>query len=215
MIVFNASPLASRNIPGYIITKNSDTLIGEIKVSHFNILTADFLFGQFNIEQLCTQVYFRASDTRRFKKYNAWDINGFGFKHKNENYKFQSFILKSNTPLKKDKDRHRFLLLCFSGKVLLYKDFKRLIEYNNPDQLLIQNFGSTYLYYEYYLFNEKIGLTKAEISKDIKSLTELLKLYDFENDFIETMTANARLRDITKILIKYEYWKEIREVKLI
>lgn len=90
----------AKKVPGYLITNENDTLYGEIKISHFNILTGDFLFRSVYMDQFHFEIVFRENDTGKFSAFKAGEIVGFRFDHGKQSYIFQRFILTSNTPLK-------------------------------------------------------------------------------------------------------------------
>lgn len=63
-----------------------------------------------------------------------------------------------------------------------------------------------YITYEYYLFSESKGLKKLELTKNTKSLSDLLLFYSIEKDYLELLPVKARLKDIKTILAAYDNW---------
>ena len=197
----------ARKVTGFIITENSDTIYGKIKVSSFNLLTAGLVLDGINLEPLYYEVWFKSYEDKKFIDFKAKDISGFGFRYKSRNYAFRSFILESNTFFKSERKRDRFLQLCYKGKVNLYKDLSRIINHNNTINYTCKaNYHQSFVSYDYFLFNDIEGLTKVELTDDIKTIDNLLNLYDFEKEFIEIIPKKTKLRDIKGILKLYEFW---------
>ncbi len=196
----------AKKVPGYLITNEDDTLYGEIKISHFNILTGDFLFRSIYMDQLHFEVVFRENDTGKFSAFKAGEILGFGFDHRKQSYIFQSFILTSNTPLKREKYTSRFLQLCYLGEVALYRDVNRIANYDNTTETVPILTDETFVYYEYYLYNLKEGLNKVEPKEGISTITDLLYLYKLEKEFIEQLPGSYKFKDVKQILISYDIW---------
>lgn len=206
-LILNNHYLEAKKVPGFIITENTDTIYGEIKISKFNLLTAGLILDGINVEPLHFEVWFRNHENRKFNNFQAKDILGFGFNYKSMDYLFHSFTLESNSCFKEEKKRDRFLQLCYAGKVSLYKNLSRMIIPDNSENNLFNiNNDQSFVYYDYFLFNEIKGLTKVEISKDIKTINDLLYLYDFEKEFLERIPKDTKLKEIKIILIKYEFW---------
>lgn len=197
----------ARKVSGFIITEKKDTIYGEIKISFFNLLTAGVILDGANVEPLHYEVWFREYEKRRFYKFQAKDISGFGFNFRYKNYLFTSFTLESNSFIKKESKKDRFLQLCYLGKVSLYKDLTRINNHKiNLNTTISANYDQSLLYYDYFLFNEISGLTKVEISNDIKTISDLLNLYNIEKEFIEQIPKRTKLKDINIVLKKYEFW---------
>lgn len=197
----------ARKVSGYIITENKDAIYGDVKVSFFNLLTAGVILDGANLEPLHYEVWFREYEKRRFHKFQANNISGFGFNFRYRNYLFHSFILESNSIIKNESKRERFLQLCYLGKVSLYKDLTRINNHNiNLNTTISANYDQSTLYYDYFLFNDIEGLTKVEFTDGIKTIENLLNLYDFEKEFIEILPKESKLKDIKGILKLYEFW---------
>jgi hypothetical protein len=63
------------------------------------------------------------------------------------------------------------------------------------------------VHYNYYIYNTDKGLYKVEISNDIKTLVDLLTLYDVEQEFLDKISSDLRIKDIKNILIEHDFWK--------
>ncbi|NOQ25846.1 MAG: hypothetical protein GQ564_10835 [Bacteroidales bacterium] len=197
----------ARKIPGFIITENKDTIYGEVIVSFFNLHTVAVILDGVNLEPLHYEVWFREYEKRRFHNFQAKDISAFGFYFRYKNYLFHSFTLESNSIIEKESKRDRFLQLCYVGKVSLYKDLSRMNMHNiNVIIPSIVDYTNSIVYYNYFLFDDIEGLTKVEISENIKTISDLLNLYNIEKEFIDLIPKKTKLKDINIVLKKYEFW---------
>jgi len=207
IFIFCSTLSFAKKAPGYII-EDSDTLYGKIKISQFNILTAGLVMNGINSEPLHHEVWFRSNDSKRFKRYNANEIIAFGFTDKTRDYYFKSFRIETNSLVKKEKIRSRFLqLYSHVSNIYLYKDLLRVDNYsrntyNNPYEV----YNLTYTYPEFYLFNSKIGLTKVEETKLIKTIKELLSIYGIEDNFLKHFSKDINIKDIGFVLEEYKLW---------
>ncbi len=207
LLIFSNHWAEAKKVSGFIITENSDTIYGKIIVSKFNLYSGGFILNGINLEPLHFEVFFKDREAKQYKSYKATDILEFGFKYKLRDYKFKSFTLESNTPVESEKQQDRFLQLCYTGNVTLYKNEFRLTGYNKffNDDYKIFNYQS-FMTYNYFLFNKNVGLIRVEKSKDIETMNDLLYLYNFEKEFIEKVPINTKFKDIKLILIQYEIW---------
>ena len=217
LLILNGNYLEARKVPGFIITENSDTIYGQIKLSKFNLQTGTWFFHGINLEPLHFEVWFRDEKSKKFRNFQAIDISGFGFNYKSQDYFFHSFTLESNTKIIKEKKRERFLQLIYNGKVKLYRNLSRAIKYDNFDYNLFWKYkDQTFIYYDFFLYNKSKGLTKVEISKDIKTIKQLLYIYDFDKEYVNRLPSNTKLKNIKMILINYDLWfytKNLRRIK--
>jgi len=196
----------AKKVTGYIITENSDTLYGEIKVPNFNRITGGWIMSGTNLESFHFEVSFKNRQKNTFQTFKPEDILGFGFNYKSINYTFRRFVIVSKNFFKKERRIVRFLNLEYSGKVALYEDVIRVNNNNMKTNTTDITKGDSYVYYDYYLFNDSIGLKKVELTDDIKSLVDLLKLYGFEKDFLDSIPTKTNLKDIKMILMEYDTW---------
>ncbi len=207
VLILISNSIEARKVPGYIVTENSDTIYGEIKVTFFNLVTGGVILDGINLEPLHYEVWFRGFETRRFRKYQSNDIFGFGFKFKNRDYLFHGFTLESKSIFKSEEKRYRFLQLCYIGKVYLYKDLYRINNYNyvesNHNSKIFDNTITTF---DYFIFNESIGLTKLGVLNELEDISNLLKRYEFEEEFIKLIKPRSKLISIVKVLREYEIW---------
>jgi len=203
----NGNIIEAKKVPGFIITENSDTIYGQIKLSKFNLLTGTWFLRGINLEQLHFEIWFKENKSRKFKNFKAIDISGFGFNYKSSDFYFQSFTLESNTRIINERKRDRFLQLIYKGQVELYKDLIRVINYDNiNDYSTIRFKNRSFLYYDFFLYNKTKGLTKVELTKDKKTINQLLNLYDFDKEYLKRIPNNTKFKDIKLILIDYDLW---------
>lgn len=186
--------------PGYIITLNSDTLYGQVKVYHFNLSTSGATLIGIDLELYNRGVRFRSDDERGFHSYGSDEIIGFGFNYHSIGYKFQRFELISNSIFKDDNVRYRFLNLIQDGRIFIYRDIIRIQSHQS------NNYNNSQTYYDYYLYDNIVGLKKVEITKEIKSVRDLLDLYNVEKSFLESLSVETRFKDIRKVLKDYDNW---------
>ena len=192
----------AKRVPGFILTENADTLYGEIIVYKFDRITGGWIFNGINLEYFHFEVSFKAYNNNRFQTFKPEDILGFGFTYKSIDYIFCRFIIESKSIMKNERKRYRFLNLIYNGKVSLYKD---LIRVNSPTYDLTK--CGSYLYYDYYLFDNLVGLKKVQIINDNKFLFDILNLYDFEKDYLDRIPVKANFKDIKMILEEYDSWR--------
>jgi hypothetical protein len=93
--------------------------------------------------------------------------------------------------------------LLFKGEVSVYKDMVRM------DNFIAENALSDRVidHYDYYLFDDKQGLKRAIRTAKYRTVSELLSLYQIDQDFVEQLPSDLRFKDIVEILQGYERWK--------
>jgi hypothetical protein len=201
LLIFTHEVCRASKVAGYIITENSDTLYGEIRVSHFDRITGGWIFNGFEQVSFHYEVFFREKGKSRFSSFTPKDIQAFGFSYKSTDYIFRRFAIATKNIFKKEQKRYRFLCLEYNGRISLYQDMVYVIKNtNNITQ------SGLYMYYEFYLYNDSKGLKKIELTKHTRSLTDLLLFYGIEKDFLEKIPSKADLWDIKTILAEYDNW---------
>ncbi len=205
--IFYFTSSYAKKASGFIV-ENSDTLYGKIKYTQFNILTAGIVINGINTESLHYEVWFKENNGKRFKKYTPNDIDAFGFTDKDYYYYFKSFAIKTNSVVKKERIKKRFLQLYFHvADIDLYKDLLRIDNhYFNSSNSSYKIYEQTYTYPELYLFSGKNGLTKIEESKKIGSIKEILQYYKIEDEFLIQISKDCNLKNIRIILEEYKLW---------
>lgn len=203
LLVLNFNLLPAAKVSGFNVTYSSDTITGEIKIPRFDSYTGGLILFGINLEQVHSTLRFRENGTGRFEFFKPNEIAGFGFEYKSIHYKFRAFSIETNSIIESERKRHRFLMLLYQGEVAVYKDILRMVNFiaekGLADRLIV--------HYDYYLFNEKQGLKRAIRTADYRTVSDLLRLYEIEQDFINLLPANVRFKDIIEILQEFERWK--------
>lgn len=205
-ILFFNKESYSKEAPGYILTKDADTIFGDIKIYSYNANTNSFSLNGINLESFYSIVFFKESETKRFKKYEPEDIYGFGFFYQSSEYIFHKFQLEFNSLFKSDEYRFRFLNLIYKGEVSLYRN---MVRYPNPDKyknIYKSNAFSENAYYDYYLSSRSSELIKAEFTPDIKTMHQLLSALKIKEEFIKQVNPKAELKDLLEIIEEYDDW---------
>lgn len=204
LFTLHISSVLAFDVPGYIITNNSDTIKGDIKLSNFDIYTGRLILSGISLEQFHSTLYFRATSSHGFKRFSANDLLGFGFNYKSTNYCFKTFVIESNSIVKSERKRLRFLHLIHEGEIAVYKDIIRQTNYaksNIPNNQVVD-------YNEYYLFDNKHGLKKAIATTEFETVIDLLRYYEVEKKFLVQLPTALRMRDVVEILSAYDGWKK-------
>lgn len=214
VLISSTDYLEAKKVSGFIITEFSDTIYGTIRISEFDLLTGGWIFNGINLEPFHFEVSFRNNENERFRNYKAGEILEFGFTYKSIDYYFHSFILESNSIFKKERRRDRFLQLCYKGKISLYKNVSQI---TTPDNCIKSSLNNSqfYDYYDYFLFNKILGLTKVEMTKNIKTMNDFLFIYRIDEEFLEGIPKNTKLKDVKTVLMNYEIWLNENEKKKI
>lgn len=204
LLTLHLSSMLAFEVPGYIITNNSDTIKGDIKLSNFDIYTGGLLLNGINLEQFHSTLHFRATTNSGFKRFTAKDISGYSFNYKSIRYCFKTFMIESNSIVKSERKKLRFLNLIHQGEIAVYRDIVRKNNYfitNNPNSKVID-------YSDYYLLDTKHGLTKFSGTNEYKTLIDLLRNYEIDQKFLEQLPTTVRIRDVIEILNAYESWRK-------
>jgi len=169
LLLINSSVALARKVPGYIIKSSSDTIYGEIRVSAFDLYKGGTVLLGINLEPFHSAVYFRESSKEGFSPFTPEDVREFGFLDKSIDYRFRSFVMESNSIVKQERKRLRFLNLIYKGQVSLYRDIVRkdnsYMAGNRSDRVID--------YYDYYLFDDQHGLKNAAGTKEHKNLKKV------------------------------------------
>jgi hypothetical protein len=160
-VLFCISFAHAKKIEGYIVTQDFDTINGKIILPKFNRYSGGYSIASFNQVSLHYEVWFKGNQDKRFKRYEATDIAGFGFVFSSYPYFFRSFTIESNTPFKRVKQKHRFLKLSYYGKVCLYYDIVQMKVQGIHTAHPSQSYDDIVTFKEYYLYNDSIGLKKV------------------------------------------------------
>lgn len=203
-LTLNINLLLAAEVPGYIVTNTSDTIMGEIKVLRFDSYTGGLSLFGINLASFHSFLRFREEGNRRFASFAPGDIAGFGFCYKSTNFKFKAFMIEANSIVEAESIRPRFLNLVFQGEIAIYKDIVRMdnfIKAHAPHDRFIDH-------YDYYLFAPEYGLQRAVRTKQYTTVADLLKAFELDDGFLQLLPFNARFKDIIYILQAYERWKD-------
>ncbi len=199
----------AKKAEGYVVYPNGDSICGLVKVSQVNLMNQGIVLNGVELEPFHYMVTFKEQNGSRFKTYKVDEIREFGFNFQGVAYQFRQFTLHSNTFVGKDQTRNRFLCLMFEGEVALYKDIIRRNSGVHPQSPAMNRQAS--VYYEYYLFNKKQGLSKAVKTNDCKELLQLLARYEIDGNFLDQLPDDVSFKDLKSVLLQYEEWKELQK----
>ncbi len=199
-LCFWSSSLAIRT-NGYIINEKSDTIFGIIQLSQLEQTSGAVKINSFEQESLYSRVLFRKKEAIHFEIFYPKDILGFGFTYKTEKFLFKRFEVSHNSLFKNESSRFQFLGLTYKGTIELYR---YLNFYDNPhvnrDHIKYETYS------DYYLFTPSKGLIKVEPTDKIKTVRDLLRLFDFDEKFLKEVSDNISFKDIKKVLKLYDMW---------
>lgn len=191
----------AKKVPGYIVTDNADTLYGEVRINLYNNITQGIIISGIDMEYLHHEVSFKEYEGGKFIVYTPEMISGFGFIFESAEYIFHRYTIETKSILKKNKVECRFLNLIYEHKISLYRD-----NFHVQYWVSISNEHPVYLDYDLYLFNAKLGLKKAEKSRKTPTVQKLLRLYEFEEEFIKELPEKTKFNDIRYVLESYFLW---------
>lgn len=197
----------AKKVPGYIITSDSDTIYGGVKVYISNYHSSyTFSIIGINLESYHTSLRFKPQNKRLYKTYWPEDVKAFSFSHRGTVYTFHSFQLKFKSMFPVGRTVPKFLNLVHDGRVRIYQDMTRRV--HEHQDVRRYNLTKTELFYTYYLYNETNGLEVVKQSRTFRTVDELLIYYGIEQEFISSYPKTKRFKDIRYILHDYEIWLE-------
>lgn len=217
LVVFMGVALAisssyARKVSGYIITNNLDTIIGELQVTSFDLLTGGYIPKGINLEPMHHSVRFREPDKFWFQNFGHEEIQAFGFIDDSIDYYFKSFAISSKSIFPNERERKRFLTLIYVADVAVYRDIVRLQNFQDSFNRRLTHYQVAD-YTDYYLYTEKQGLSRVIRSKEYKNLKDLLRYYEFDADYLNELLPEVTFKDIGVVLRDYEIWKAERFTK--
>lgn len=201
---------SAKKVPGYVVSHSSDTINGEIEIPRYDILTRGYSINGINLESLYISVRFKNPNKKKRKRitYSPTDIKAFGFKYKESRYLFKSFTIENKSIIKSEREQQRFLSLILYAelsKIAIYKDVIRQAQYENSTNSTLRY--QTTVKHDYYLFNEKIGLKRVEKNKAYRTLTEMLRYFEIEDEFLQQLSPTITFKQVKEVLVEYEKWK--------
>jgi len=191
------------NVPGYIITNTNDTVYGEVDAFRHNLYPGALVIAGIDLESYYHSVSFKSETDKRAKTYTSEDILGFAFTVKSIEYQFRRFKIESNSIAHNERERYCFLNLLLSSELKLYRFAERKQNDTSHDFYKDQ----TSVYYDLYLYSDKKGLRRVLKSKEMKTLIELLRFYEVDEAFLETLPRRTKFKYVKDVLIDYEKWK--------
>ncbi len=189
-----------KNVPGFIVTNNSDTIFGTVQVSKFDQLTGRLILDGYETQSFYSRVVFKSSNQKQFLNYYPENISGFGFSDKYGNYFFKSFKIKHKSIFENGRERYEFLCLIYKGTFELYESL-----YFVENMYVNQRFEKYITNTDYYLYSDIKGLVKVD-NAQYKKITDLLREAGLDNRFIEVVPENIRFENIKSLLKIYDSW---------
>ncbi len=196
-LMFTFTSVWSKWVEGYIQTKDSVRIVGEIKLPKTDFYTGGWFIKGFDLSYLYYAVKFRGPDNKSHIYYPD-ELKSFSFKFKGEDHFFISETLHYKSIIKIDRQKDRFLNVIYSGALMLCRNELQLDEERIEAKIIV--------YEDYYLYNSQLGLTKLEVSNNYQSLNEILKQYGMSEVYLETISHKISLRNITEVLFDYDQW---------
>lgn len=196
-----------KKVPGYIVTEDRDTLYGNIYIYRFNLNTGLFFINGIDDESYHYQVAFKNKQDKKYKVFKPEDVQGFGFRFKNEDYVYQKFQIIKRSLVPEEKLKVRFLRLVYSNGFSLYQDRNRIRQASGNLNKSIpgSSFGEeSMVVTDYYLYSAAIGLKRVDGSIPV---TELLMVYGMDAAFIKALPDQVKSRDVPEIIAAYEVWR--------
>jgi hypothetical protein len=187
----------AKKLPGFIITNNQDTINGYIKISRFDLVDGSYFLNSINLEPLFSMVTFKADDGGPFKNFFPGEIKGFTFHYEKQIITFEYKELAVNSIFASGMNKKRFVRLVYLGKVSMYEDIENVTPGGGPGH-------GSYAASKFYLFNDTVGMTKLETTKEKKSLKDILGLYITDSEF--DIPADIKLVDIKGLLMQYDHY---------
>jgi len=200
LLTLTAGYSCAMNVPGYIITANSDTVHGMVKLTKFSQATGGLMMSGFDRDILHLSVSFRPDSGKEYQTYTPDMIRGFAFTYETHDYYYKSFLLDYKSIFPNEKQVYRFLMLVRRGNIDLYQDVNYA---NNPAG---NNLQGTYATYSYFLYTPSKGLLRVEMTDQARTVQDLLFQYGVDIRFIKEIPDNANFKDIRKILDDYDHW---------
>jgi len=202
VLILGINAVYARKVSGFIIKNNNDTIFGEVNLLFCDPHSQQFVFWGIDLEPLQAVLYFREKNTQRFTAFTPNDIAGFGFTYKSTDYKFKTLLVEYKSLVSSERKKLRFLNLIYQGHLALYK------EITTKESYFSTGTSNRYIdYYDYYLYDERHGLKRIIKSNEFKTLSDVFRYYEINQNFIDIVPANARFKDIMYFLETYDMWK--------
>ncbi len=208
LLLFFSGSVYGKQIPGYIINNQADTVYGYIRITSVIFPGGAICLNGFNTEPLYYEVHFKSPLNKRFKRYEPTDIKEFSFIEHNEHYVFRSFDLRRKNLFSKNDECFRFLRLVIEDDVSLFNNLNKTYYSSNR---LTDNGLNAYTIQEYFLYDNFHGLSEVCKTTEYSVLKDLLKKYNFDNEYIRQLPDSKQYMDIYFILSDYKRWKSVKD----
>lgn len=195
----NSKALAAK---GYVIKLNQDTIYGTIQLPKFNQVTGAYYLKGIDEEYITHKIKFKDENGKKYRMLTTDSILGYGFIYHATDYRYKRFLLKYKSIFTGEDEEYRFLSLIYQGTLELYVNTRCSNLPQANQNYIIQH----PTYYEYYMFDDSVGLIKAEMSGKIKTVRDLLKIFNVNENYIEKVPQNANFNVLQAILEKYDQW---------
>lgn len=190
----------SKDVAGFIVTNENDTIFGTVQVSKFDQLNGALMLFGYESNSFYSSVVFKSKDQKRFKNYFPENISGFSYSDKDGNFFFKSFKIKHNSIFENEKERYQFLCLVYKGSYELYKDL-----YFVENTYVNKRYEKYQTFTDYYLYSPDKGLFKVD-NYHYKNIIDLLKAVQVDKRFIELVPENICFENIKSLLKIYDSW---------
>ncbi|TLX73074.1 hypothetical protein E9993_16575 [Labilibacter sediminis] len=157
-------------LPGYIITQESDTIWGSIKVYTFNRYTGAWVFNGIDLEWCYLEATFKEKGEFWFKTYSPERIKEYGFTYKDQAYIFHSKNISTKSIYKRTRELKQFLNVIYSENgIIVYRHQK----YAEGHHLYKFHTGETTFVpcYEFYISDGSCTLRKLKENHIFKHIT--------------------------------------------
>lgn len=192
---------SAKKIPAFIVTQNGDTIFGKVRSAEVSLLS----FNGLGYEGYFEAVPFKALGEKRFITVLPDSIKTLHVSASQGLVIYKTFELeyRNMTTLETLKKQRLLQLLYSNSHISLYQN--QYLVNSSHFQKSSESLTGRKLS-DYYLYQKELGLTKVESSESIKSLKELLRMYNFEEDFITSLDSDINFKDIQTVLKLYQLW---------
>ena len=146
-IGFNNLNVFALKTKGYIITLNSDTILGLVQLSRFDQITGNFILNGIEEESFYSRVVFKNNNKKKFKCYFPEMIIGFGFSYDSIDYIYNRVLIERKSMVKKES-----LQYCFMRSIYKNSDGERYKSMETIDNPGLQSNTNKKLKFNWHLF---------------------------------------------------------------
>jgi hypothetical protein len=195
LLLISFMPLAkAKNVYGYTVTKNNDTIYGTVKLSRFSLTQQTVFLSSYNMDELFDHVYFKPSTDKGFKEIFPTDISEFGFLLDHILYKYVSKEMKA----KLGNNKWKFFLQVADGPINLFEIRWHI---NNQDGNINSNGMMVTEYYISGNDNEMIKVSQTDKDESVSDF--LMKNLKLDKDILDKVTLDKTFKDVVEIARLY------------